>query len=210
MNTISKNFTQNYTSTPSKTQAEPAQATPPEASQPEDKSSILRVGVESLGAYTAGAWNAAFFGPVGAATGVEEALAERKASESNRRDSAAYGLMFFGESLAVGGSVGFALGGPVGAAVGATGGALASLVGRQVLRYDGDEYRFLDKVQTSVDKAIADNTSGSPTKRLVQNMSEGALVGTYQGVQEGWNIGKDIGKKHQETWETMLCSTVSP
>ncbi|MCE7874212.1 hypothetical protein DYH09_28100 [bacterium CPR1] len=86
------------------------------------------------------------------------------------------------------------LAGPTGAAIGAGVGAGAGLIGRALVWKSGADRQFLHGVQQSVDRAVADNKDGSKTKIMVQNFTEGAIVGIGAGAREGWHIGVDAGK----------------
>ncbi|HXE73956.1 MAG TPA: hypothetical protein VNO81_14950 [Candidatus Nitrosotenuis sp.] len=168
----------------------PAQTPPAQAPPAQDPPGLIRRGIEGLAGLAVGAGSAAFHAPLGVVKGISEGLASQK----NQGGTGWYNLGFFAESVGLGAALGACSGGLAGAAIGAG----VGLVGGAVLRYAADragaDEKWVDAVEKAVDRAVADNTDGTRMKIMVQNATEGAIVGFGTGVREGWNIGREAGK----------------
>jgi hypothetical protein len=126
--------------------------------------------------------------------GAVEGLAEGLAAEKGRGGSGWYTTVLLAETIGTGAAIGAFVGGPAGAAIGAGIGLVSGAIYRFLEGRADVPERFVQQVETKVDEAIADNTDGSKSKIVVQNMTEGIIVGTGVGIKEGWNIGYDAGK----------------
>jgi hypothetical protein len=131
--------------------------------------------------------------PHGTVEGIAEGVASTKYSQYEYSKTGWYTTVTIGQWTAAGAAAGLVSGGPIGAAIGAGVGLVASLMIRAVEGAAGIPKTFVAEVDKKVDKALEDNQGGTRIKRLIQDATEGAIVGTGAGVKEAWKAGVDVG-----------------
>lgn len=125
----------------------------------------------------------------GAVKGIQEGISP---SETGYSKKGLFYAALWMQNLAIGAGAGFMTGGPIGAAIGAAGAAvftaMTNFVGERSDAYDN----MAKKVEEKVAKAISDN-QGSKMKVLVQNATEGAIIGGGAAAKSGLKVGYDAG-----------------
>lgn len=192
------NYTQaeNVKSRPSRAKEETVKQPSDEVTLSKPKKSVAKKIIEfpgkvlgAVGGAAVGAASAPLHIIPGAVKGIQEGLASHKGEGSQ-------GLFHFAmwaQNLAIGAGAGLVMGGPIGAAIGAGAAILftgaTSYMGHKAEAYD----MMVEHVEDRVDKAISDN-EGSKMKVLVQNATEGSIIGSGAAAKVGWKVGYEAGK----------------
>lgn len=126
----------------------------------------------------------------GALEGINEGVTDHK----GRGRTGWFTFGTIGEFTAGGAAVGFTMGGPISAAIGAGVGLLSGLLLRGFEALTGADDMVVKAVEDRVDKAIQDNTTGTPIQIATRNATEGMIDGSVTGVTAGWKLGRSFGK----------------
>lgn len=154
----------------------------------EPKKMTVRGALELAMGSVCGVAGALINGPAGLVLGALEAT---KDPEAHGRPAISRPLLLFATNIgkALGPAVvGAALGGPVGAAVGTAVGLVSGSLPSMV---DG-KFGFNSKSVAKVDEAVKEATGEQEFKsndRVYYRAGQGAVVGAYSGVREGWSSG---------------------
>lgn len=97
------------------------------------------------------------------------------------------------QNAALGATGGFMVGGPLGAAIGGGGGVVYTAIASLISHKAGLVHKFMDEIETKVDKALKDN-KGTGVEKAFQGATEGAIIGGALGVKHGFQTGYDVGK----------------
>jgi hypothetical protein len=148
---------------------------------------VLEIGLST----TLGATYAAKNALPGALEGLSEGVKEHKGS----RHAGWFTAGTLGEFVGAGAAVGMVMGaGPISAAVGAGIGLLSGLVIRGLEALTNADDILTKNIHEKVDKAVSDNTEGTPIQIATRSATEGAIEGTVTGVTTGYKLGSSLGK----------------
>jgi hypothetical protein len=148
---------------------------------------ILEVGLSTTLGVTYAAKNAI----PGALEGLSEGVKEHKGS----RHAGWFTAGTIGEFVGGGAAIGMVMGGgPITAAIGAGIGLLSGLVVRGLEALTEADHTINNKIHENVDKAVSDNTEGTPIQIATRSATEGAIEGTVTGVATGYKLGSSLGK----------------
>lgn len=195
--TSGHNYTQvnNMKVQPQKAQAEGVKEPADEVTLSKPRKSVAQKVIEfpgkvlgAVAGVAVGTANAPLHVIPGAVKGIQEGLTSHKGEGSK-------GLFHFtmwAQNLAIGAGTGLMMGGPIGAAIGA--GAAAVFTGiSDYMGEKSDSYdKMIEHVEAKVDKAIEDN-EGPKMKVLVQNATEGSIIGSAAAGKSGWSVGYQAG-----------------
>jgi len=126
----------------------------------------------------------------GALEGLKEGVSDYK----GHGHTSTFTLATLGEFAAGGAAAGFCMGGPVTAGIGAGIGLLSGLLIRGLESLTEADHKLVESVQSQVDKAVADNTEGTPMQIATRSATEGMVEGGITGVTTGWKLGAALGK----------------
>ena len=126
--------------------------------------------------------------------GALEGLSEGVADSKGHHHTGLFTLSTLGEFTAGGAAAGFCMGGPVTAGIGAGIGFLSGLLVRGLESLTDADHKMVETIQDRVDKAVADNTGGSPMQIATRSATEGMVEGGITGVSTGWKLGAALGK----------------
>ncbi len=153
---------------------------------------IIRFPARAIGTVVGGV-TGAVSSPLHVIPGALKGIAEANSSRKGEGGQVLFHLARWTQNLAIGAGAGMVMGGPIGAAIGAGAAVLltgtTSFIGHKAGAYED----MVEHVEKRVGKAVEDN-EGPRMKVVVQNATEGAIIGGAAAGKVGAKVGYEAGK----------------